>query len=134
MLESHNPDAIQEFGWSQIEPIQEEIVKEVLPKSPKVGVVILNIIPRYTNFAVLMIRNMTEAIANNIANANGIEILNKAYDSTEQTVLVNLIRSILTFQTSDRFIDVNGLFKLSKLSPQLQDMSLRKLEEISQIK
>jgi len=45
--------------------------------------------------------------------------------------MVNLIRSILTFGTQEKYVDVNNLFRLVQLSPQLQDLALKKLEEFS---
>ena len=45
-----------------------------------------------------------------------------------------MIKYVLTYQTTTRFVDVNSLFRLSKLNPQLEQMSFKKLEEISQVR
>jgi hypothetical protein len=75
MLEQHNPDAIQKYGWSQIQPIQLQIVTDVLSKSTDVAKAILKVIDRYDSFALLIVKNMSANIANNLANINGIEYL-----------------------------------------------------------
>jgi len=45
---------------------------------------VLGAIDRYQSFAMLLIKNMNETIANALVNANGIEILAQLYNKTNQ--------------------------------------------------
>lgn len=94
----------------------------------------LKIIDRYDSFALLIIKNMVVGTANNLANINGIEFLTQLYLKSKNAVFVNLIRSILMQQTTDKFVDVNSLFRLADLSPQLLDLALQKLVDVSKNK
>ena len=67
---------------------------------------------------------MNANIANNLANINGIEFITQLFMKTKNAVFVNMIRAILLQQTTDKFVDVNSLFKLADLSPTLLDLAL----------
>jgi hypothetical protein len=43
---------------------------------------------------------MSEQIANNIANSNGIDQLIRIYAKSKDQIYINLIRYVLTYQTS----------------------------------
>lgn len=45
MLQSHNPDAIQQYGWTQIEPIQEQVVG-IMAESAEVAVLVVKILDK----------------------------------------------------------------------------------------
>lgn len=106
-------------------------MRQILPRHAGVASVVLKLLGNYSSFASIMAKYMTTEIANNIANSNGIDILMKLYSNTERQVYLILIQHVLAFFTTSRFIDVNSLFRLSQLSPALQDQSLKKLDEIS---
>jgi hypothetical protein len=75
MLEPHNPEAIQNYGWSQIKPIQLQVVRQILPKNLEACKITLKILSKYESFAPILIKFMNTDLANNLANANGIAIL-----------------------------------------------------------
>ena len=50
-----------------------------MPTSPRVAQAVIKIIDNYDSFALLMIKNMNEKMANNIAQTNGIDDLIKSY-------------------------------------------------------
>ena len=77
---------------------------------------IMKVIEKYDSFTLLMIKNMDKNVANNLANVNAVEYLTQLYVKSKQQVYINLIRAILIHSTSDKFVDVNSLFKLSELS------------------
>lgn len=110
MLLEHNPESIQQYGWSQIEPIQTEIIIKVIPRSPEVTRLVLGAVDRYQSFALAMIKNMNEGVANALVNANGIEVLAQLYHKTNQQMFISLVKAMLASQTSNQVLDVNGLF------------------------
>ena len=52
-------------------------------------------IDRYDSFALLIVKNMSANIANNLANINGIEYLTQLYLKTKTAVYIAMIRAIL---------------------------------------
>jgi len=86
-----------------------------MPNSPRVTQAVIKIIETYDSFALLMIKNMNEKIANNVAQTNGIDELIKSYIQNKHQVVANLLRAVLSFQTTSKFSDVKSLFRLSTL-------------------
>lgn len=77
---------------------------------------------------------MNEKIANLLVENNGLQIVTKHFiDHNKQQVFINLLRNIINFSTNKTIIDVNSLFHLSKLSPGLQDLTFKKLVELSKV-
>ena len=67
----------------------------MLSQNTDVAKAVLKVIDNYNSFALLIVKNMSANIANNLANINGIEYLTQLYMKTKTAVYIAMIRAIL---------------------------------------
>lgn len=133
MLEPHNPPTIQNFGWSQVQPIQKEIVVSILPKFPAAARVVLSILDRYElSWAKYISQMISSDLANALIDQNAIEILMNLFGKSQDQIWIQLIIHLITYNTNNG-INVTSLFKLSSLSPLLMELTFKNLEGVAEL-
>ena len=101
MLEPNNPESIQEFGWSQITPIVQQIISTVLPKVPEVCKIVLKTLDKKDFcFSKAILNNMNVHIANAIVQCNGIEVMMAFYSRHKKQIYMSMIMQLLNYQST----------------------------------